>query len=254
MSGEHTQFSYFETSYRSPMTRIALYTGAPILAKGLESILRRDGEFQLLAPCSSVEGLLAQIERDAPGIILLDQTFDMTFEVAREIRQKAGDAKLVLWVDSISTQMSMQAVELGVRGILRKGLPVDLHLKCLQRVHAGDVWFERAFAGASSAPSRTALTGLEEQLVSLLAQGLKNIEIAGSLAIAESTVRTYLSQLYQKLGVADRFELALFGLRYLESRSSAVPLVPALSSAADEPHPEDGAPNALTLPFVPTLQ
>jgi DNA-binding NarL/FixJ family response regulator len=237
------------------MTQIALYSGATILAKGLDSILRHDGTFELLPPCSSLDGLLAQIAKNAPEIILLDHSLDVTFAAVGEIKQAARGAKLVLWVDAITTRMAMQAVELGIRGVLRKRLPVDLHLRCLQRVQAGGVWFEKALIEPSPATGRIALTGREEQLVSLLSQGLKNFEIAGSLSIAESTVRIYLSQLYQKLGVKDRFELALFGLRNLATRPGTTPIVPALpSAAADEPRPEDGVCKGLPLPLVPTLQ
>jgi two-component system, NarL family, nitrate/nitrite response regulator NarL len=237
------------------MTRIALYSGATILAKGLDSILRHDGTFELLPPCSSLDGLMARIANDAPEIILLDHTLDVTFALVAEIKQAARGAKLVLWVDTITTQMAMQALELGIRGILRKRLPVDLHLVCLMRVQAGGVWFEKALTQPSPAPARMALTAREEQLVSLLSQGLKNSEIASSLAITESTVRIYLSQLYQKLGVKDRFELALYGLKNLASKPGAVPHVPAVPSVAtDEPRPQDAAPKRLPLPLVPTLQ
>jgi DNA-binding CsgD family transcriptional regulator len=60
-----------------------------------------------------------------------------------------------------------------------------------------------------------ALTQREGQLVSLLSQGLKNKEIATTLMISEGTVKVYLSRLFQKVGVKDRFELALFGLKNL---------------------------------------
>jgi DNA-binding CsgD family transcriptional regulator len=61
------------------------------------------------------------------------------------------------------------------------------------------------------------LTKRESQLVSLLSQGLKNKEIASTLTISEGTVKVYLSRLFQKVGVKDRFELALYGLRNLQN-------------------------------------
>jgi two-component system, NarL family, nitrate/nitrite response regulator NarL len=237
------------------MTRIALFTGATILAKGLDSILRHDGTFELLPPCSSLDRLQAQVEKDAPGIILLDYSLDVNLDVVREIRGKAPAAKLVLWVDSISPEMAMQTVRLGIRGILRKRLPVDLHLKCLHHVRSGEVWFEKALTEPSATPSRIVLTGLEEQLMSLLAQGFKNSEIAGSLAIPESTVKTYLPQLYQKLGVKDRFELALYGLKHFGPKSSAASPAPAQRSApTDEARPEESVAKGMPVPLLPTLQ
>ena len=126
-----------------------------------------------------------------------------------------GSCKIVLWVNSISTELAFQAMGLGVRGILRKTLPTDLQVKCLQKVQAGELWFEKALTDSFLCARRVALTQREGQLVSLLSQGLKNKEIATTLMISEGTVKVYLSRLFQKVGVKDRFELALFGLKNL---------------------------------------
>ena len=88
-------------------------------------------------------------------------------------------------------------------------------MKCLQKVQAGELWFEKALTDSFLCARRVALTQREGQLVSLLSQGLKNKEIATTLMISEGTVKVYLSRLFQKVGVKDRFELALFGLKNL---------------------------------------
>jgi DNA-binding CsgD family transcriptional regulator len=88
-------------------------------------------------------------------------------------------------------------------------------VKCLQKVNAGELWFEKALTDSFLCARRVALTQREGQLVSLLSQGLKNKEIATMLTISEGTVKVYLSRLFQKVGVKDRFELALFGLKNL---------------------------------------
>jgi DNA-binding CsgD family transcriptional regulator len=82
-------------------------------------------------------------------------------------------------------------------------------------VQAGELWFEKALTDSFLCARRVALTQREGQLVSLLSQGLKNKEIASTLLISEGTVKVYLSRLFQKVGVKDRFELALFGLKNL---------------------------------------
>ena len=90
-----------------------------------------------------------------------------------------------------------------------------LQVKCLHKVQAGELWFEKALTDSFLCARRVALTQREGQLVSLLSQGLKNKEIATTLMISEGTVKVYLSRLFQKVGVKDRFELALFGLKNL---------------------------------------
>ena len=108
-------------------------------------------------------------------------------------------------------------MSLGIRGILRKSLPLETLNRCLCRVHEGELWFEKALTDSLMTARRYTLTRREGQLVALLSQGLKNKEIATALTISEGTVKVYLSRLFQKLGVKDRFELALYGLRNLSS-------------------------------------
>jgi DNA-binding CsgD family transcriptional regulator len=82
-------------------------------------------------------------------------------------------------------------------------------------VAEGGLWFEETLKTSFSNAKAVALTRRESQLVSLLSHGLKNKEIASTLFITEGTVKVYLSRLFQKLGVKDRFELALYGLKNL---------------------------------------
>ncbi len=88
-------------------------------------------------------------------------------------------------------------------------------MKCLLKVAAGELWVEKALSDKLLSTSRVALTTRERQLAGLLTQGLKNKEVAYSLGIAEGTVKVYLSRLFQKLGVKDRFELALFAMEHI---------------------------------------
>jgi DNA-binding NarL/FixJ family response regulator len=182
---------------------------------GLQSVLRGVDDFDLVSICSSVETLLERLATERTDIALLDLTSEITFGVLTELKRSADQCKIVLWVNNISTELAFQAMGLGVRGILRKTLPVDLQVKCLLKVHGGELWFEKALTDSFLSARRVALTQREGQLVSLLSQGLKNKEIATALMISEGTVKVYLSRLFQKVGVKDRFELALFGLKNL---------------------------------------
>ena len=197
------------------MTRILLYSDEPVLSKGLESVLRQVEGFELLPSCGSVACLMEQMAAGSPDLVLMDLTAEVTFGVLSDMKHALTRTRIVLWVNSISTELAFQAMGLGVRGILRKTLPTELQVKCLQKVHAGELWFEKALTDSFLCARRVALTQREGQLVSLLSQGLKNKEIATMLTISEGTVKVYLSRLFQKVGVKDRFELALFGLKNL---------------------------------------
>ena len=197
------------------MIRILLYSDEPMLARGLESVLVLIDGFELLPTSVSLSSLMDQITTGQPDLVLMDLTAEITFAVLSDMKQAMNRSRIVLWVNSISTELAFQAMGLGVRGILRKTLPTELQVKCLQKVQAGELWFEKALTDSFLCARRVALTQREGQLVSLLSQGLKNKEIATTLMITEGTVKVYLSRLFQKVGVKDRFELALFGLKNL---------------------------------------
>jgi DNA-binding NarL/FixJ family response regulator len=181
----------------------------------LESVLRQVDGFDLLPSCETIAGLQEQLARSSPDVLLLDLSPEVTFTLLSDLKQSAPETAVVLWVTSISTELAFQAMGLGVRGILRKQLPADLQVKCLQRVYAGELWFEKGLTDSFLNARRVVLTNREGQLVSLLSQGMKNKEIAAALMVSEGTVKVYLSRLFEKAGVKDRFELALFGLRNL---------------------------------------
>jgi DNA-binding NarL/FixJ family response regulator len=117
--------------------------------------------------------------------------------------------------------MAYQAVEHGIRGILRKTLPLEAMITCLLIVAAGGRWFDEALEAALRTVTTVHLTPRESQIVNLLTTGLKNKEIATSLFLSEGTVKVYLSRLFHKLGVKDRFELALYGLKNMAGTDGA---------------------------------
>jgi two-component system response regulator DesR len=199
------------------MTRVYLYSDQPILAKGLEAVLSAAGKFQLESSYSGTQELAERLQANAPDILLLDVPPEITFAVLTDIKPVILNCKLVLWVNAISTELAFQAMELGVRGILRKSLPTELQVNCLQRVQEGELWFEKSLTERFLAAKRVMLSPREGQLITLLSHGLKNKEIASTLEISEGTVKVYLSRLFQKVGVKDRFELALFGLKNITS-------------------------------------
>jgi DNA-binding NarL/FixJ family response regulator len=242
------------------MTRILLYSDEPILSKGLESVLRQVDGFELLPACGTVAALAEEVARVGPDIVLMDLTSEVTFAVLSDMKHALVHAKVVLWVNTISTELAFQAMGLGVRGILRKTLPSDLQVKCLQKVQAGELWFEKALTDSFLCARRVSLTQREGQLVSLLSQGLKNKEIATTLTISEGTVKVYLSRLFQKVGVKDRFELALFGLKNLSTgqlplaekgQRAGAAVIPGLRSLVLDRPAERSEPPRFAAPFRP---
>jgi DNA-binding NarL/FixJ family response regulator len=194
---------------------IHLYSDQPVLAKGLDTILADSGGFRLECLSSGLPDLVKGLRWHVPDVLLLDLTPELTYSALADIRRVAPEGKQVLWVNSVSPELHFQAMGMGVRGILRKTLPAESHVDCLRRVHLGELWFEKALTDTFLSAKRVVLSRREGELITLLSHGLKNKEIATMLHISEGTVKVYLSRLFTKVGVKDRFELALYGLKNL---------------------------------------
>jgi two-component system, NarL family, nitrate/nitrite response regulator NarL len=198
------------------MASVVLFTDEPILAEGLRRILETVPQLDLCSYCATTDVLETELARCQPDLLLLDLTSSIHFSILAKL-QHTVQTKIVLWVHTISTELALQAMSIGVRGVLRKTLPPETLVRCLNRVQEGELWFEKALTDSLMTAQRFRLTRREGQLVSLLSQGMKNKEVATALNISEGTVKVYLSRLYQKLGIKDRLELALFGLKNLTS-------------------------------------
>jgi len=197
------------------MMRLVTFNDEPLLSAALTSILRDAGDIDLLALVARVDGVVPAVLDRQPDILLLSLTSEVHAGMIRQLRQASPNCRIVLWVHSIASELAHQAMEIGVRGILRRTCPADMVLKCLRKVHEGELWFDQSLTSSFLACRKVRLTRREAQLVHLLAEGLKNKEIATALSLSEGTVKVYLSRLFEKVGAKDRFELALFSLRNL---------------------------------------
>jgi DNA-binding NarL/FixJ family response regulator len=210
------------------MASILFFSDQPVLARGLREILAGEDGLELLDHAPSGDKLLESIASRAPDLLFLDLTSDFTLDFLTSVHRAAPAAKIVLWVHFISTEMALQAMGLGVRGILSKTLAPEILAGGLRKIHGGELWFEKALTDSLLTARRYTLTRREGQIVSLVAQGLKNKELGIALNISEGTVKVYLSRLFKKLGLKDRFELALFGLKNLtagySSQGTATPV------------------------------
>ena len=195
------------------MVRVGLFADEPILVRGVESILAGHPGLQLAVVSPSVDSLASDLRAAEVDVALLDLVPELTLGVLSELKKSLPGCRLILWVRSISMELAYQTLELNVRGILRKTLPAEAMIKCLLKVSEGEIWVDKPLTAGYFERKRVSLTPRESQLVTLLAQGLKNKEIGAALGISEGTVKVYLTRLFQKVGVKDRFELALFGLK-----------------------------------------
>jgi DNA-binding NarL/FixJ family response regulator len=196
------------------VTTLAIYSVQPVLIAGLQAVLATVDDLVISAVCTSFPQLAYHVRAERQTLILAELTPEITWDELKHLRAQGIDTPIVIWVGTISPEFAAQAIANGVRGVLRRSLPIDLQIKCLRKVAGGELWVEGELSEQILRARQRALTPRESQLASLLAQGLKNKQIACSMGISEGSVKIYLSRLLAKVGAAHRFDLALFALKH----------------------------------------
>ncbi len=193
------------------MVHILAYLDEPPLAAGLKAILasQQDTEVHCV---ESLSALWSAVEVETPDIIILSLTPEVSLQTIRTVVKSTPQSKVILWLRCIDPAIGGESIRAGVRGILRRTLPNELLVRCIQKVSAGELWIEKSLAN-QLLQSRTHLTAREYDLLNALACGLRNKEIAVLLHLTEASVKIYVSRLLRKLSLKDRFELALYGLK-----------------------------------------
>jgi len=187
----------------------------PIVIEGLKRALEGHDDLQLVGASLSIGEALDSIAALQPNIILLDQTANnkSAFELIPKIRLRSLHSHTILWVTNVTEVESFRALQTGVRGILKKTLPVASIIDCLRAVGHGNIWIENSISnqvvGFLNRRNLPRLTPREYEIVALICRGMKNKQIADSLNITIGTVKVHLMHIFEKTGVKDRFELAL---------------------------------------------
>ena len=189
-----------------------------VLVAGFRSLIAERRGIELVE-CTDLANFPAALAEERRGVVLVDSTLLPDPGWLREWKLRVPHPCIVLWVDRIAPEFAREALQCGVRGILRKESTAANYAECLEKVAAGQLWLERELADALLTARTLRLSPRERQLIGLLTQGLRNKEIAGRMNITEGTTKAYLSRLFEKTGAGDRLELAVYAMKNLETRS-----------------------------------
>ena len=194
----------------------------PIALHGLEQLFRLEQDFKVLACCRDGKESLQAVRKHKPDVFIygLDRPERGSLEVLREVRKEKLPTRVVLLTSELDADHVLKVIHLGVRGVVLKEMAVQLLMRCLRKVHAGGQWLETRSFGralenmvlreAGARKMAEILTPSELKVVRLVADGLRNKAIAAKLFISESTVKTHLHHIFEKLHVRSRMELTLY--------------------------------------------
>jgi len=201
------------------MITIAACESQPIVVEGLRRSMEGSKDLQFVGAATTAKTCLELIEQHKPVVCLLDKAFGTkaVFQLITDVKGHSPQTEPILWAAEISEIESFRALQVGARGILKKTLPVTTILDCLRTVARGNIWIENSisdqFVGFINRRNTPHLTPREEEIVALVARGMKNKQIADTLCITTGTVKVHLMHIFEKTGVKDRFELAMYGRR-----------------------------------------
>ena len=202
--------------------RLLLADDHPIVLDGLEQLFRLEDDFRVLGRCIRGEEVVPAVRKLHPDILVLDIRMPGRdgFEVLREMKALAIGVRVVILAATLSEEELLDAIRLGVRGVILKEMAPRLLVECIRKVYGGGEWLERTTAGtalrrlanreASQKELAEVLTPREVEITRLIAGGLTNKEIGDKLFISEGTVKTHLHRIYEKLNLHGRLELGLY--------------------------------------------
>jgi two-component system nitrate/nitrite response regulator NarL len=205
--------------------RIILADSQAIYRVGIRKIFALEDDLRVVAQADSLENLRAAVERYPTDIVLLEGSLlTGTTNVIPEILRLSPDLRLIVQAVQSEEGQTVELYRRGVRGIISRSISPDLLVRCVRRIAAGETWIDnqsvnwvidayRSQAASLVSPrSQPRLSPKEMAIITCITQGKRNKEIAFQLGTTEQVIKNYLRKIYDKLGVSDRLELALYCL------------------------------------------
>jgi two-component system nitrate/nitrite response regulator NarL len=210
--------------------RIVIADDHPIFRDGLKKLLEADSHFKVIGEASDGEEAAALTRRLKPDVLLLDLSMPRVpgLDAVQELHDLSESVRIIILTAAIEREQIVKALQLGVRGVVLKESATELLLKSIHCVMGGQFWLGRESLsdlvrilrdlraipepGEGTRPYN--LTPRELEIVSAIVNGYTNRDIAEELKIAEQTVKHHLSNIFDKLGVSNRLELALFAVNH----------------------------------------
>ncbi|HYL39228.1 MAG TPA: response regulator transcription factor [Bryobacteraceae bacterium] len=199
------------------MPRISVFAceSQPVTLEGLQKVLSECDDLEFVGSVSKATEAAETLGRVRPDIALIDLSGGLApaLRLVSGLRTSSAKSHAVLWVVDLPETEAFRALQAGVRGILKKTLPVRKLIECLREVGKGKIWMDEPQPGSEFLRAREAsrLTPREKQIVALICRGLRNKQIAEHLHITAGTVKVHLMHIFEKTGLKDRLALAVHG-------------------------------------------
>ena len=215
-------------NFRKPQpVRLVIADDHPIFRDGLRRLLEAEADLKVLGEASDGAEAVKLAKSLKPDILLLDLRMPEKdgLGVLEEVNFDSLPTRVIVLTAAEDDRDVVRAMRLGARGVVLKQSASDLLVKSIRKVSDGEIWLDNrmtaevidAFKKSAESGQRREkplLSDREKEIVQLVAQGFRNREIGEKLFISEQTVKNHLHNIFDKLGVSDRLELALYAIHH----------------------------------------
>jgi DNA-binding NarL/FixJ family response regulator len=200
------------------MLKIILADNQAIFRTGVAKVLAVEDDLRIVAQAETAEKMTMAVEKFHASVMIFAADMHSSLQVVVDAARKFK-TKLVVIADS--GQDSRHYLANGVHGVIYRNVSGESLVQCVRKVNKGETWVQDTHESKETAENdlvgarvRDRLTSKELKIVALIVQGYKNKEIAAQLGTTEQVIKNYLRNVYDKIGVSDRLELALFTIHH----------------------------------------
>ena len=212
---------------KSGKVRILLADDHPIFRDGLRKLLEAEPDFEIAGEAADGADAINLVQQAKPDILLLDLAMPKVpgLEALREVIALKTPVKTILLTAAIEKRQIIEALQVGARGVVMKDAATQMLIRAIRTVISGQFWVGREAVAdmgaylkhqiaAQPAPKAKGygLTRREIEILGTIVGGLSNKEIAQKFSLSEDTVKHHLTNIFDKVGVSSRLELALFAI------------------------------------------
>jgi len=197
---------------------ISVFASEPqaIVVEGLQRVLADCEDLVFAGAVARISDAFEEASRLRPNVALIDLSgggLASALRLVSSLKATSINCHAILWVMELPESEAFRALQMGVRGIIKKAAPIGKLLECLRAVAGGKIWMDdpdnvTAFLQRKDS---SRLTPREREVVHLICRGMKNRQIAENLQITPGTVKVHLMHIFEKTGLKDRLALAVHG-------------------------------------------